>query len=109
MLKIWNLAKKSHFASVLATEAVNANFLHIMMNYIENGIHHQFLKKNVDEISHPTASTTVKFLMIRDIAVLFCGDRNDLLGGFRRGDFNCQPKIHSICAQNVSTSENWLW
>ena len=30
------------------------------MNYIENGINHQFLKKNVDEISHPTASTTVK-------------------------------------------------
>ena len=50
MLKIWDLAKKSHFASVLATEAVNANFLHTMMNYIENGIHHQFLKKNVDEI-----------------------------------------------------------
>ena len=50
MLKIWDLAKKSHFASVLATEAVNANFLHTMMNYIENGIHHQFLKKNVDKI-----------------------------------------------------------
>ena len=50
MLKIWDLAKKSHFASVLATEAVNANFLHTMMNYIENGIHHQFLKKNIDKI-----------------------------------------------------------
>ena len=60
MLKIWDLAKKSHFASVLATDAAYANFLHTMMNYIENGIHHQFLKKNVDGISHPTASTTVK-------------------------------------------------
>ena len=60
MLKIWDLAKKSHFASVLATEAVNANFLHTMMNYIENGIHDQILEKNVGEISHPTASTTVK-------------------------------------------------
>ena len=59
MLKIWDLAKKSHFASVLATEAVNANFLHTMMNYIENGIHDQILKKNVAEISHLTGSTTV--------------------------------------------------
>ena len=50
MLKIWDLAKKSHFASVLATEAVNANFLHTMMIYIENGIHDQILKKNVAEI-----------------------------------------------------------
>ena len=50
MLKIWDLAKKSHFASVLATEAVNANFLHTMMNYIENGIHDQILKKNVAKI-----------------------------------------------------------
>ena len=60
MLKIWDLAKKSHFASVLATEAVNANFLHNMLIYIENGIHDQILKKNVGEISHLTATTTVK-------------------------------------------------
>ena len=60
MLKIWDLAKKSHFASVLATEAVNANFLHTMMIYIENGIHDQILEKNVGEISHLTESTTVK-------------------------------------------------
>ena len=50
MLKIWDLAKKSHFASVLATDAVYANFLHTMMNYIENGIRDQFLEKNVGEI-----------------------------------------------------------
>ena len=60
MLKIWDLAKKSHFASVLATDAAYANFLHTMMNYIENGIIHQFLKKNVAGISHPRGSTTVK-------------------------------------------------
>ena len=50
VLKKKNLAKKSHFASVLTTDAAYANFLHIMMNYIENGINHQFLKKNVGEI-----------------------------------------------------------
>ena len=33
-----------------------------MMIYIENGIHDQILEKNVGEISHPTASTTVKYL-----------------------------------------------
>ena len=44
---IWFLG---HFASVLATEAVNANFLHTMMIYIEKGIHDQILKKNVAEI-----------------------------------------------------------
>ena len=60
MFKIWDLAKKSHFASVLATEAVTANFLHTMMIYIENGIHDQILEKNVGKTSHPTASTTVK-------------------------------------------------
>ena len=50
--------------SVLATEAVKANFLHTMMIYIENGIHDQILKKNVGEISHPTASTTVKLIIL---------------------------------------------
>ena len=67
MLKIWDLAKKSHFASVLATEAVNANFLHNMLIYIENGIHDQILKKNVGEISHLTATTTVKYVTITKI------------------------------------------
>ena len=67
MLKIWDLAKKSHFASVLATDAVNANFLHTMMIYIENGIHDQILKKNVAEISHLTGSTTVKHIFDKTI------------------------------------------
>ena len=69
MLKIWDLAKKSHFASVLTTDAAYANFLHTMMNYIENGIHDQFLEKNVDEISHSTASTTVKSEIFFDLGL----------------------------------------
>ena len=71
MLKIWDLAKKSHFASVLATDAVYANFLHIMMNYIENGIHHQFLKKNVGEILIGQRQLLLKMGSLFDIELIW--------------------------------------
>ena len=70
MLKIWDLAKKSHFASVLATDAAYANFLHTMMNYIENGIYHQFLKKNVDKIL-----TRQRQLLLKDRKTLWIGNK----------------------------------
>ena len=59
-MKTWDLAKKSHFAWVLSTEAVNANFLHTMMIYIENGTLGEILKKNVENFFQMTPSTTVK-------------------------------------------------
>ena len=39
--------KKSHFTSFLSTEAVNANFLHTMTIYIENGAHGEILNFSV--------------------------------------------------------------
>ena len=62
LMKTWDLAKKSHFASVLSTDAVNANFLHTMMIYIEKGTHGQILNFSVKYIFQLTQSTTVKML-----------------------------------------------
>ena len=59
-MKTWDLAKKSHFASVLATEAVNANFLHTMMIHIENGAHGEILNFSVVWIFKFPHGTTVK-------------------------------------------------
>ena len=59
LMKTWDLAKKSHFAWVLSTEAVNANFLHTMIIYIENGVHSEILKFSVKWICKLTPGTTV--------------------------------------------------
>ena len=93
MLKIWDLAKKSHFTSVLTTDAAYANFHHTMMNYIENGIHHQFLKKNVDKIltrqrqlllngggpcSQPCCGIGVEFFLLAANSTLKMGAKSDI-------------------------------
>ena len=64
MLKTWDLAKKSHFTSVLSTEAENANFLRTMMIHIENGANGEILNFSVKWICKLTHGTTVKYYIL---------------------------------------------
>ena len=102
MLKTWDLAKKSHFTSVLSTEAENANFLHTMMIHMENGAYGEILNFSVKWIFKLTHGTTVNVFMKSEknwhlkLKVCFCAFKNMVICRFFLSNLLTDQHFHPI-------------